>query len=48
MITYPPITTHNYPYDEERLKTGISDSLIRASVGLELVDDIIEDIENGL
>lgn len=47
-ITHPATTTHGRLSDEEKQKAGISDGLIRVSVGLESVDDIKADIENGL
>lgn len=47
-ITHPATTTHGRLTDEERQNSGISDGLIRISVGLESVDDIKADIENGL
>ena len=40
--------THQTNWDEERKNAGISDGLIRISVGLESVDDIKADIEKGL
>jgi methionine-gamma-lyase len=40
--------THS-PYEpEERVEAGITDSLIRISVGLENVDDIINDLSQAL
>jgi len=47
-ITHPATTTHGRLTDEEREKSGISDGLIRISVGLESIDDIKADIEKGL
>jgi O-succinylhomoserine sulfhydrylase len=47
-ITHPATTTHGRLTDEERQQAGISDGLIRVSVGLESIDDIRADIENGL
>ena len=47
-VTHPATTTHGRLTDEERQKAGISDSLIRISVGLESIDDIKADIERGL
>jgi O-succinylhomoserine sulfhydrylase len=47
-ITHPATTTHGRLTDEERAKSGITDGLIRISVGLESVDDIKADIERGL
>ncbi len=47
-ITHPATTTHGRLTDEERQQSGISDGLIRISVGLESIDDIKADIERGL
>ena len=47
-ITHPATTTHGRLTDEERQNAGISDGLIRVSVGLESIEDIKNDIENGL
>ena len=44
-ITHPATTTHGRLTDEERQNAGISDGLIRISVGLESIDDIKNDIE---
>lgn len=43
IITNPATTTHNKLKPEDRLDLGITDGLIRVSVGLEDVDDLIED-----
>lgn len=47
-ITHPATTTHGRLSDDDKQKAGISDSLLRLSVGLEHVDDIIADISRGL
>jgi len=47
-ITHPATTTHGRLSDEERKNAGISDGLIRISVGLESIVDIKSDIEKGL
>lgn len=47
-ITHPATTTHGRLSDEQRIEAGISDGLIRISVGLESIDDIKDDIERGL
>jgi O-succinylhomoserine sulfhydrylase len=47
-ITHPATTTHGRLSDEERQQAGISEGLIRVSVGLEAIDDIKADIDNGL
>ena len=47
-ITHPATTTHGRLSDEDKLQAGITDGLIRVSVGLESIDDIKNDIELGL
>lgn len=47
-ITHPATTTHGRLTPEERTAAGISDGLIRISVGLESVTDIQADLERGL
>lgn len=47
-ITHPASTTHSRLSDNEKQKVGINDCLIRVSVGLESVDDVISDINKGL
>ena len=47
-ITHPATTTHGRLTPEEREQAKISDGLIRISVGLEDVDDVIDDISRGL
>ena len=47
-ITHPATTTHGRLSDEEKLKAGISENLIRVSVGLENPQDIISDLQKGL
>lgn len=48
IITHPSSTTHSKLSEEERAKVGISDGLIRLSVGLEHQEDIIKDVERAL
>jgi O-succinylhomoserine sulfhydrylase len=48
IITHPASTTHSKLSEEERAKAGISDGLIRLSVGLEHHEDISKDIERAL
>lgn len=48
IVTHPASTTHSKLSEEDRLEVGITDGLIRTSVGLEHVDDIIEDIKQAL
>jgi len=48
LIQHPASMTHSPIAREERLKAGISDGLIRLSVGLEDPEDIIRDLEQAL
>lgn len=48
IITHPASTTHGRLSAEQRASMGITDSLIRLSVGLEEVDDLIKDLEQAL
>ncbi|MFW5450470.1 MAG: O-succinylhomoserine sulfhydrylase [Methylophagaceae bacterium] len=47
-ITHPATTTHGRLSDEECAQSGISDGLLRISVGLENVEDIQADLQRGL
>lgn len=48
LINHPATMTHASIPREERLKNGLSDSLIRLSVGIEDVDDLIEDLNQAI
>ncbi len=48
IVTHPASTTHSKLSEEERLEAGITPGLVRVSVGLEHVDDIIKDLEQAL
>lgn len=48
MITHPASMTHSDIPRDVRLKIGITDSLVRLSVGLEHVNDIIDDLKQAL
>jgi O-succinylhomoserine sulfhydrylase len=48
IATHPASTTHSKLQPEERLSVGITDGLVRLSIGLENVEDIWEDIERAL
>jgi len=48
IITHPTTTTHSSLTENERLRVGITPGMIRISVGLEDVKDIIEDFEKAL
>ena len=48
IVTHPASTTHSKLSVEERLAVSITDGLVRVSVGLETVADIIADLEQAL
>lgn len=48
ILTHPATTTHSKLSPEERAAVGISDGLVRMSVGLEAVVDIMDDLAFGL
>jgi len=48
LIQHPASMTHSPYTQEERLEAGISDTLIRISVGLENVADLVEDLSQSL
>jgi O-succinylhomoserine sulfhydrylase len=47
LVTHPATTTHQRMKPEARAALGISDGMIRLSVGLEDVDDLIEDLDQA-
>jgi len=48
LVDHPAIMTHASVPSRERAKLGISDTLIRLSVGIEAVDDLIADLDHAL
>jgi O-acetylhomoserine (thiol)-lyase len=48
LVIHPASTTHQQLTTEEKLAGGITDDLIRLSVGLEEIDDIIWDLDQAL
>ena len=48
IVTHPASTTHSKLSVEDRLETSITDGLVRISVGLENVNDTIEDLQQAL
>lgn len=48
IVTHPASTTHSKLSEEDRNEVGITDGLVRISVGLEHVDDVIADLEQAL
>ncbi|TCI91415.1 trans-sulfuration enzyme family protein [Tenacibaculum sp. M341] len=48
IVTHPASTTHSKLTVEDRLEVGITDGLVRCSIGLENVEDIINDLKQAL
>ena len=48
LATHPAFTTHQQLSREERLEIEIPDTMIRMSIGLEDIDDLIEDMDQAL
>jgi len=48
LIIHPASTTHSQLSSEELLRAGVSEDLIRLSIGLEDVEDLIEDLDSAL
>jgi cystathionine beta-lyase len=48
LIGHPATMTHASIPREERIKNGLADSLIRLSVGIEDVEDLIADLDNAI
>ena len=48
LINHPATMTHASIPREERIKNGLSDSLIRLSVGIEDADDLIKDLRTAI
>ena len=48
LVSYPAQMTHASVPEPQRLKRGITDALIRLSVGIENVADLQTDLENAL
>jgi O-succinylhomoserine sulfhydrylase len=48
IITHPATTTHQRLKPEARADLGIGDGMLRLSVGLENIDDLLEDLDEAL
>ncbi|OYX22449.1 MAG: O-succinylhomoserine sulfhydrylase, partial [Flavobacteriales bacterium 32-35-8] len=48
IVTHPSSTTHSKLSEADRLQVSITDGLVRISVGLEHIDDIISDLKQAL
>ena len=47
LAIHPATTTHSQLTEDEQLTTGVNPGLVRLSVGLESIDDILADLEKG-
>ena len=48
LINHPASMTHASIPREDRIKNGLTDSLIRLSVGIEDADDLVDDLQQAL
>ena len=48
LITHPAGTTHSQMTEDELIQAGISDDLIRLSIGLESIEDLKADLQSAL
>ncbi|MBI2313736.1 MAG: O-acetylhomoserine aminocarboxypropyltransferase/cysteine synthase [Betaproteobacteria bacterium] len=48
LVIHPASTTHRQLSDEEQIKAGVTPDMIRLSIGLETLDDILWDIDQAL
>jgi len=47
LVTIPVITSHSMISAEQRAKMGVTEQMVRLSVGIENVEDLIDDIQNA-
>jgi O-acetylhomoserine (thiol)-lyase len=48
LIIHPASTTHRQLTEEQQIKAGAGPDVVRLSVGIETVDDLIRDLDRGL
>ncbi|MTI84452.1 MAG: homocysteine synthase [Firmicutes bacterium] len=48
LVIHPASTTHSQLSEEELLKAGVSPDMVRLSIGLESIDDLLEDLDQAL
>jgi O-acetylhomoserine (thiol)-lyase len=48
LVIHPASTTHQQLSPAEQLETGVTEDLIRLSVGIETIDDLLEDLDQAL
>jgi O-acetylhomoserine (thiol)-lyase len=47
LVIHPASTTHSQGPESDRLAAGVTPGLVRLSVGIEHIDDIVADLEQG-
>ena len=48
LVIHPASTTHRQLSEEEQVKAGVTSDMVRISVGLEEIDDILWDLDQAL
>jgi O-acetylhomoserine (thiol)-lyase len=48
LVIHPASTTHQQLSDEQKAEAGIGDDLVRLSIGIEAIDDILWDLDQAL
>ena len=48
LVSIPVLTSHAMISAEQRQKMGVTEQMVRLSVGIESADDLIEDLERAL
>jgi O-acetylhomoserine (thiol)-lyase len=48
LVIHPATTTHQQLSPAEQAATGVTDDLVRLSIGLEHIDEILADLDQGL
>jgi O-acetylhomoserine (thiol)-lyase len=48
LVIHPASTTHQQLSDEEKVAAGVTNDLVRLSVGIEDIDDIVWDLDQAL
>ncbi len=48
LAIHPASTTHSQLTDEDKLKAGVTDGYVRLSIGIENIEDILNDVKNAL
>jgi len=48
LIIHPASTTHSQLSDEDKIKSGAGPDIVRLSIGIETVEDIIRDLDSAL